>query len=103
MRRDSRRYERVCVPLDADVSCQGLDTDLQGSVLVMGLGGLFIRTPVVFPKGTVLHLRIRDRDCEVEARCAVRNLSPEGIGVEFVHLHGGHEENLKAILKRFVG
>jgi hypothetical protein len=103
MRRESRRYRRVCVPVDADVSCQGLDTDLQGSVLVMGLGGLFIRTPVVFPKGTVFHVCIRDRDCEVEALCAVRNLAPEGLGVEFVQLRGRHEENLKAILKRLVG
>jgi hypothetical protein len=103
MQRESRRYKRVRVPEGAGISCQGVDTDLQGSVLVMGLGGLFIRTPVVFPKGTVFNVRIRDRDCEVEAMCAVRDLAPDGIGVEFVQLRGRHEENLKAIMKRFGG
>jgi hypothetical protein len=69
----------------------------------MGLGGLFIRTPIVFPKGTVFNLRIHDGECEVEAVCAVRDLRRDGIGVEFVELRGQNEHNLKSILQRFGG
>jgi hypothetical protein len=100
--RELRRYQRVTLPHGA-VSCEGVDTELRGHVAVMGLGGLFIRTPVVFPKGTVFRVRIRDGEREVEAVCAVRDLQPDGIGVEFVELRGANEVNLKSILQRFAG
>ena len=83
--------------------CEGVDTELSGDVVMLGLGGLLIRTPVVFPKGTVFGVRIRDGEHEVEAVCAVRSVDPSGLGVEFVELRGKNEENLKRILQRFGG
>lgn len=100
MSRDSRRYKRVRVPEGGLLRCEGVDTDLQGDVSILGLGGLFIRTPIVFPKGTVFSVRVRDGEREFEALCAVRHLQPDGIGVEFVELRGKNEENLKSILQR---
>lgn len=102
MQRELRRYKRISIPQDA-VSCEGIDTDFRGHVIVMGLGGLFIRTPVVFPKGTVFRVRIHDGEREVEAVCAVRDLRRDGIGVEFVELRGQNEINLKTILQHFGG
>ena len=79
MNRDLRRHKRVKIPEDAGVSCEGIDTDLRGPVLVMGMRGAFIRTPVVFPKGTILDMRIRDGEREVETRCAVRDLDRKSV------------------------
>ena len=95
-----RRYPRVQIPQEKSIQCEGVDTELHGEVAVLGLGGLLIRTPIVYPRGTVFGVRIRDGECEVEAICAVRSVDPGGLGVEFVQLRGENEENLKSILQR---
>jgi hypothetical protein len=103
MIRDLRRHRRIRVPDPAQVSCVGLDTNLEGQITIISLGGFFVRTPVVFPRGTVFNVRIGDGRHEFKALCAVRDLQPDGIGMEFVHLPEQGAEDLKSIVRRFGG
>jgi hypothetical protein len=49
----------------------------------------------------VLPLRFSAGAEVVEADCIVRDVEPEGIGLEFVKLRGPNEDSLKRILNAF--
>jgi len=95
-----RRYGRVTVPEDKLMPCEGTSKPLRGKVSILGLGGMFIRTPDVFPAGTVIGVRFQMGELLVETDCAVRYASPNGMGVEFVKLRGSNSENLQKILSK---
>jgi len=101
MEKDYRRYERVVIPEDKLLACEGLERALDGLVSIVGLGGMFIRTRESYPVGTVVGVRIRGDGEVVETECVVRDVEPGGLGVEFVRLRGQHEETLKKIVDRF--
>ena len=100
MERNYRHYERVRVPEDKLIPCEGVGRPLRGHVSVVGLGGLYIRTRESYPVGTVFDVRLGEGEAVAEASCVVRSVDPGGLGVEFVKLRGKHEETLKKIIAR---
>jgi hypothetical protein len=52
----------------------------------LGLGGLFICTPEPPAVGTIIQLLIDMPGGEVRARAIVRNVEPEGMGVEIMSM-----------------
>jgi hypothetical protein len=80
--------------------CEGLGFAFKGSITVLGLGGTYIQTDKSYPMGTVLALRIGAGDEAVEADVIVRDVEPDGLGVEFVKLRGANEDKLKRIMDR---
>ncbi len=95
-----RNYQRVLVSADTDLSCEGLGISLDGRVVVIGLGGMYIRTRDSHPVGTAFGIRLRSDGDVVEAICVVRQREPGGLGVEFVELRGRNEASLKKVLAR---
>jgi len=101
MKTDNRLYDRIYLPEEKLLHCEGLGFAFEGKVGVVGLGGMFVRTDKSYPVGTVLPLRLHADGEVVEADCIVRDITPEGFGVEFVKLRGANEDYLKHILDRF--
>jgi len=95
-----RYYPRVLVPDHFPVQCEGMGIALAGQVSVLSLGGMYIRTRESHPEGSSFGVRMRASDDVVETVCVVRRREPGGLGVEFVHLRGQHEDNLKRIIAR---
>jgi hypothetical protein len=100
MQVENRLFERIYLKDEMRIPCEGIGFTFKGSIIVVGMGGIFILTEKSYSIGTVLALRFAQGDDIVEADCIVRDLSPGGMGVEFVKLRGTNEEALKRILQR---
>lgn len=98
MKQDRRRVERVVIPEDQLLPCEGVSRPLAGKVSVLGAGGMYIRTRDTYPSGTELELRIRADDETLQTPCVVRDVSPGGLGVEFTWIRGPLEARLQKIL-----
>jgi hypothetical protein len=98
---DNRLYDRIYLPDEKSIPCEGLGFAFEGQISVVGLGGMYVRTGKSYPIGTVLPLRFSAGAEVVEADCIVRDVEPEGIGLEFVKLRGPNEDSLKRILNAF--
>ncbi len=98
MKPDRRRVERVVIPEDQLLPCEGISRPLAGKVSVLGTGGMYIRTRDSYPSGTELELRIRADDQTLQTPCVVRHVLPGGLGVEFTWLRGPLEAKLQKIL-----
>lgn len=81
---EDRRYRRKILDQPEWLECHGIGCQLQGRISVVGLGGVFIRTPQLFPVGSALGVRIRKGEEWLEAVCVVRSHEPSGMGVEFM-------------------
>ena len=99
-RPEQRRFERIQLP-DGKLVCHGVDTSLDGDVTVLGMGGMYIRTPKIQALGATFNIRMRNIADIVEAQCAVRGQGLDGMGVEFVSLQEKHQQNLQRIIERF--
>ena len=97
---DNRTYDRLYLSEGRHLDCEGLGFAFEGKITVLGLGGTYIQTDKSYPMGTVLPLRIRALDEVVEADVIVRDVEPDGIGVEFVKLRGVNEDALKRLMDR---
>lgn len=97
---EQRRFERIQLP-DGKLVCHGVDSVIDGDVTVLGMGGMYIRTPKIQAMGAQFNIRMRNIADIVEAQCTVRGQGIDGMGVEFVSLQNKHQENLKRIIERF--
>ncbi len=97
---DNRLYDRLYLSEGQHLSCSGLGFAFEGRVTVIGLGGTYIQSDKSYPMGTVLPLRIGTGEDVVEADVIVRDVEPDGLGVEFVKLRGANEDALKRIMDR---
>ena len=100
MKEDRRHRERIVVPEDRLLSCEGVSRSLTGRISVLGTGGMFIRTADTFAPGTELELRIRANGETLEMPCVVRDVAPGGLGVEFTWVRGPVESKLRKIMGR---
>jgi len=100
MKEDRRRYDRILIPEDKLLSCEGVSRPLRGKISVLGTGGMYIRTTDAYPAGTELELRIRNDAETLETPCVVRDVAPGGLGVEFTWVRGPVEERLKKLMAR---
>ena len=98
MQKELRRNERILIPDNRLLRCEGIGSHLDGLISVIGLSGMFIRTKESHPVGTTLALSIRALDTEIEAQCVVRDAEPGGLGVEFTRLSREDEDKLKSVL-----
>lgn len=100
MKTDNRLYDRLYLAEAQYMSCEGVGFAFEGRITVIGLGGLYVLTDKSYPMGTVLALRILGGADVVEADGIVRDVEPDGFGVEWVKLRGANEDALKRILER---
>lgn len=100
MKTDNRLYDRLYLTEPQYLRCEGLGFAFEGRITVLGLGGLYVLTDKSYPMGTVLPLRILAGGEVAEADGIVRDIEPDGFGVEFVKLRGANEDVLRRILDR---
>ncbi len=100
MKEDRRHHDRIVIPEDKLLSCEGVSRPLTGKISVLGTGGMYIRTTDTYPAGTELEIRIHAEEETFEAPCVVRDVAPGGLGVEFTWVRGPLEEKLKKLMGR---
>ncbi|MBI1737965.1 MAG: PilZ domain-containing protein [Acidobacteria bacterium] len=100
MKTDNRLYDRLYLTESQYLNCEGVGFAFGGRITVIGLGGLYVLTDKSYPMGTVLPLRVRVGAEVVEADGIVRDVEPDGFGVEWVKLRGANEDTLMRILDR---
>ena len=71
---------------------------MEGTVSVIGLGGMFVRTKVPPAPGTRLHVLLTCPNVSLESECKVIHVTPNGMGVELTRLTPEDERKLKALL-----
>jgi hypothetical protein len=100
-RPELRRNQRVRLPEDSLLRCEGIGTPLDGRVSVLGLTGLFVRTRDAHPVGATLVVRLYGSDKDiVEGQCVVRDVLPGGMGLEFTVISEKDQQALKRLLER---
>lgn len=100
MTEDRRHHDRIVIPEDKLLACEGVNRPLTGMISVLGSGGMFLRTKTVYPPGTELELRIHAEGETLETPCVVRDAAPGGLGVEFTWVDRPLEEKLKKLMTR---
>ncbi len=100
MTEDRRHHDRIVIPEDKLLPCEGVNRPLTGKISVLGTRGMFIRTTTVYPPGTELELRIHADGERLETPCVVRDAAPGGLGVEFTWVNRPLEEKLKKLMTR---
>jgi len=98
VRKDLRQHQRLLVPEGRKVWAEGAGPELSGTVTVIGLGGMFIRTRSPQHLGSAFHLKLVDAFISLDAECTVRSLSDRGMGVEFTEISPENEQKLKMLL-----
>jgi hypothetical protein len=98
MKTENRVYDRVYLAPARYLACEGIGFAFTGKITVLSLGGLMLRSDKSFTIGTVLPLRIRSGDASLDMECIVRDVTPDGIGVEFVKLSPANEEALHRLI-----
>ncbi|MGH9744455.1 MAG: PilZ domain-containing protein [Candidatus Acidiferrum sp.] len=94
-----RRYARV--PLESPLRAQ-----IEGSqaglarVRTISLGGAYLESPKKLAVGDSIKLEVRSGLRKIHFTAVVRNLGPDGSGVEFVHMKDEDREKLRKLVQR---
>jgi len=98
-----RRYPRIGLPKGMLVAWQSKGERVVSRVATLGLGGLFIWTPIPPPEGELVRLFFEVPDGEVRARAVVRDSQPGvGMGVEFTSMGQEARARLHQLLRRLL-
>jgi hypothetical protein len=99
---DLRQHQRILIPSGhtMPIHSNGSGARLGGTVTVIGLGGMFIRTRDWQPYGAVLRLIVEDPVAQFDAECTVRHVAKNGLGVEITKITPENEQRLRALLLR---
>jgi hypothetical protein len=96
-----RRYPRVrMVP-----SLQATFTGTRGGsarVRVIALGGALLETDLRLALGDSMQLEIRTGLRKIQTTAVVRNITPNGTGVEFVHMKPRDRERLRRLVEQLL-
>jgi hypothetical protein len=94
-----RRYARV--PLESPLRAQidGAPAGL-ARVKTISLGGAFLESPKKLSVGDSIKLEVRSGLRKIHFTAVVRNIGPEGSGVEFVHMKDEDREKLRRLVQR---
>ena len=112
-----RRYLRV--PLDSPLAARitplpsspevaaafkspAQDKAQPAKVTTLSLGGAFVEAPQRFHVGDSMDLEIRAGMRKIHGTVVVRNLSPEGGGVEFIHMKQDDRERLRQYVSKLL-
>ena len=94
-----RRYVRV--PLESPLRAQieGASTGL-ARVKTISLGGAYLESPRKLSIGDSIKLEVRSGLRKINFTAVVRNIGPDGSGVEFVHMRDEDREKLRKLVQR---
>jgi hypothetical protein len=94
-----RRYTRV--PLDSPLRAQieGTPAGL-ARVKTISLGGAYLESPRKLSIGDSIKLEVRAGLRKINFTAVVRNIGPDGSGVEFVHMRDEDREKLRKLVQR---
>lgn len=94
-----RRYVRV--PLESPLRAQieGGHAGL-ARVKTISLGGAYLESPKKLSVGDSIKLEVRSGLRKINFTAVVRNIGPDGSGVEFVHMHDEDREKLRKLVQR---
>jgi PilZ domain len=97
-----RRHQRMLIPSGHALAVHSNDQapKFEGTLTVIGLGGMLIRTRNSQPYGAVLNLTIEGPLARFEAECTVRNVVGNGLGVEITKITPENDQRLRALLLR---
>jgi hypothetical protein len=94
-----RRYVRV--PLESPLRAQieGATAGL-ARVKTISLGGAYLESPRKLTVGDSIKLEVRAGLRKINFTAVVRNIGPDGSGVEFVHMRDEDREKLRKLVQR---
>jgi len=94
-----RRYVRV--PLESPLRAQidGAQAGL-ARVKTISLGGAYLESPKKLSVGDSIKLEVRSGLRRIHFTAVVRNIGPDGSGVEFVHMKDDDREKLRKLVQR---
>jgi hypothetical protein len=94
-----RRYVRV--PLESPLRAH-IDGSQAGlaRVKTISLGGAYLESPKKLAVGDSIKLEVRSGLRRIHFTAVVRNLGPDGSGVEFVHMKDEDREKLRKLVQR---
>ena len=94
-----RRYTRV--PLDSPLRAQieGAPAGLT-RVKTISLGGAYLESPRKLSIGDSIKLEVRAGLRKITFTAVVRNIGPDGSGIEFVHMRDEDREKLRKLVQR---
>lgn len=94
-----RRYVRVPLesPLRAQIEGQQMGL---ARVKTISLGGAYLESPKKLTVGDSIKLEVRAGLRKIHFTAVVRNIGPDGSGVEFVHMKDEDREKLRKLVQR---
>ena len=94
-----RRYTRV--PLESPLRAQieGAPAGL-ARVKTISLGGAYLESPRKLSVGDSIKLEVRTGLRKINFTAVVRNIGPDGSGIEFVHMRDEDREKLRKLVQR---
>ena len=96
-----RRYARV--PLESPLRAQIGGTQMSmARVKTISLGGAFVESPNRLKPGDSIQLEIRSGLRKIHSTAVVRNVGPNGNGVEFVHMEDEDREKLRRLVQKYL-
>jgi hypothetical protein len=97
-----RRYARVPLesPLRAQIGAQ--QSMSMARVKTISLGGAFLESPNRLNPGDSIQLEIRSGLRKIHSTAIVRNVGPNGNGVEFVHMKDEDRERLRKLVQKYL-
>jgi hypothetical protein len=95
-----RRYARF--PLESPLRAQigGGQQMSQARVKSISLGGAYLESPNRLNVGDSIHLEVRSGLRKIHFTAVVRNLGPDGGGVEFVHMKDEDRDRLRKLVQK---
>lgn len=96
-----RRYVRV--PLESPLAAhiEGLQAS-PVRVRTISLGGAYLESGRKLPVGDSIKVEIRAGLRKIHSTAVVRNLGPDGSGIEFVHMKDEDREKLRRLVQRHI-
>jgi hypothetical protein len=96
-----RRYQRI--PLSSSFSARLAGAHSGAArVHIIGLGGAFVESAQRMSVGDSLKVEIRAGLRSIQSTAVVRNVSPAGSGLEFVHMKAEDRELLRRVIGRLL-
>ncbi|HVM74156.1 MAG TPA: PilZ domain-containing protein [Candidatus Saccharimonadales bacterium] len=96
-----RRYARI--PLESPLRAQiGGPQISMARIKTISLGGAFVESPNRLNPGDSIQLEIRSGLRKIHSTAIVRNVGPNGNGVEFVHMKDEDREKLRRLVQKYL-
>src|SRR5438128_441519 len=94
-----RRYTRVPLASPLRAQIEGAPAGLS-RVKTISLGGAYLESPQKLSVGDSIKLEVRAGLRKINFTAVVRNIGPDGSGIEFVHMRDEDREKLRKLVQR---